>query len=81
MVKAKKGKVAVAVKKEVAYKEPEFKVRKIRMLMSLANQSMAYTMGRSYKVPEEVSVETAQSWLRGGVAEEDTSLEAPEETK
>lgn len=55
--------------------------KRIRMLMSLANKDMAYTVGHSYNVPHEVSVNTARSWIESGAAEEDTSLDVPEETK
>jgi hypothetical protein len=51
---------------------------RIRMLMSLANQDMAYTSGKTYKVGRDVSPETAKSWLRSGAAEEDRSEEPPE---
>lgn len=78
MTKAKKAARATARK---AKAEPVFKVKRIRMCMSLANQDMAYQTGKSYRVPEEVRVETAKSWLRSGAAEEDKSLPDPPETK
>jgi len=61
--------------------EPEFKVKRIRMLMSGANKDMAFTTGKSYRVPEEVPVKTAKSWLASGAAEEDKSLPDPPEQK
>jgi len=56
--------------------------KRIRMLRSCANQYMAYIKGHSYKVPQEVPVKTARSWLASGQAEEDKSLAGvPEENK
>ncbi len=85
--KAGKGKVKVGIKNEgpahIKEKKPTGKPpKRIRMLMMLANQDHVYLMGHSYKVPQEVPVDTARRWLRSGAAEEDKSLaEAPEEIK
>lgn len=71
--------VEVKVEKKVPLAKPP---KRIRMLRSCANHYMAYIKGRSYKVPDQVPVETARSWLKGGTAEEDKSLAGvPEETK
>lgn len=68
-------------KKKAAPKEPEFKVKRIRMLINCANQYRAFSPGDVLLVPEEISVNTAKSWIKTGAAEEDTSLDVPEETK
>lgn len=70
------GKEAVKSKKFTG-KPP----KRIRMLRSCANQHMAYITGHSYKVPQEVPVDTARSWLESGTAEEDKSLPDPPEKK
>ena len=63
-------------------KKPKKFPKRIRMLRSCANQSMAYVKGHSYKVPEQVAVKTARSWLESETAEEDKSLAGvPEEIK
>ena len=77
----KKGKKIISVKEKATPKEPEFKVNRVRMLMSLANAERAYTMGKSYRVPNEISVNTARNWIACGAAEEDKSLDVPKETK
>lgn len=66
------------VKKEE--KRP-FKVKRIRMLMSVANEKDAFDARGVYKVGEDITPESAESYIRNGVAEEDTSLDVPEETK
>ena len=43
--------------------------KEIKMLLSLANQDMAYVKGKVYDVPHEVSVDTARSWIASGAAE------------
>jgi len=71
--------VKATAKKETPVGKPP---KRIRMLRSCANQYMAYVKGHSYKVPEEVPVNTAKSWLASGQAEEDKSLAGvPEEKK
>ena len=55
--------------------------KRIRMLMSLANQDAAYIRGKAYDVPKEVPANTARSWIDSGAAEEDKSLPGPKETK
>lgn len=68
-------------KKKKKKKSKKFPKR-IRMLRSCGNQDMAYIKGRSYKVPEQVALKTAMSWLDSETAEEDKSLAgAPEEKK
>ena len=53
-----------------ASKEPPGKPpKKIRMLMSLAARQ-SYPEGSVYRVPQEVSVTTARSWINSGAAEE-----------
>lgn len=85
--KAGKGKVKVGIREagpvHIKNKKPTGKPPgRIRMLMMLANQEHVYLMGHSYKVPQEVSVDTARRWLRSGAAEEDKSLAGvPEETR
>lgn len=74
---AKIGKTGIKVgikepnmtKAEVAKKPTGKPPKVIKMLVSLANPNRAYTMGRSYNVPAEVSVDTARSWIDSGVAE------------
>lgn len=44
--------------------------KQIKMLIMLANQHHVYLVGHSYKVPGDVSVKTARSWINSGVAEE-----------
>lgn len=85
MTKAKKEKekksksTKAKVEKKVA---PDKFPKRIRMLRSCANQEMAYIKGHSYKVPQQVGVKTAKSWLESGTAEEDKSLAGvPEETR
>ena len=80
-------------KKKVGIKKPDTSVapkiekitskppNRVRMLMSLANAERAYTMGKSYRVPHEISVNTARNWIACGAAEEDKSLDVPKETK
>lgn len=43
--------------------------KEIKMLMSLATTRGAYTLGRIYRVPKDVSVDTARSWIDQNVAE------------
>ena len=68
-------------KKKKAEEKPKPEVKRIRMLMSLANAERAYTMGKSYRVPNEIAVNTARNWIACGAAEEDMSLDVPKETK
>ena len=68
-------------KKKAAPKEPAFTAKRIRVLFSGANKDRAYLAGRSYRVPEEVPVDTAKGWLKSGKAELDKSGEGPAETK
>ena len=74
-----KAKAVEAVKVKAEKETPAPK--RIRMLMSLANAERAYTMGKSYRVPHEISVNTARNWIACGAAEEDKSLDVPKETK
>lgn len=68
-------------KKKVAPKEPEFTAKRVRVLFSGANKDRCYIAGKSYRVPEEVSVDTAKGWLKAGKAELDKAGEGPSETK
>lgn len=83
----KKTKTKVGIKGPNANKRKAKKLtgkppKRIRMLRSCANQDMAYIKGHSYKVPEQVSIKTARSWLASETAEEDKSLAGvPEEKK
>lgn len=83
-----KAKVSGKTKTKVGIKEPgpdHVKVEKetpvgkppkwIRMLMSLANQDMAYIKGKIYRVPHDVPVQTARSWIDSEAAVE---VEGPE---
>ena len=86
--KGKKAKVKVGIKEPEIRQEQEKKLppgkppKRIRMLVSCANQHGAFTNGSSYKVPEEVPVNTARGWIDCGYAEEDKSLAGvPEEIK
>jgi len=77
MAKKAKAKVDTKIAKEKPAQEkkkPEERPeapRWIRMLRSLANTKMAYTVGKSYEVGRDVSPETAESWISVGAAEED----------
>ena len=42
----------------------------IKMNMSLGNQFGSYIKGKNYRVPHEVPVNTARSWVRTGAAED-----------
>jgi len=80
----KTGKVKVGIKdagpKHVKTKKPVGKPpKRIRMLMTLANQHGAWQIGESYDVPHEVPVDSARRWLASGAAEEDKSLPDPPE--
>ena len=72
---AKKTKTKVGIKEPDAKpvekkKKPTGKPPKeIKMLMSLANQDMAYVKGKVYQVPHQVAVNTARSWIDSGAAE------------
>ena len=85
MAKKTKTKVGIKAKAVEAVKVKAEKEtpapNRIRMLMSLANAERAYTMGKSYRVPHEISVNTARNWIACGAAEEDKSLPDPPETK
>lgn len=54
------------VKKEPPGKPP----KNIRMLMSLAGKGKSYPEGSVYRVPQDISVKTARSWIDSGAAEE-----------
>lgn len=90
----KVGKTKIKVGIKGPWEEPEKKGEKpkpkpkkrcpkrIRMLVSCANQHGSFTNGSSYKVPEEVSQKIAWNWINCRYAEEDKSLAGvPEETK
>ncbi|GAH46960.1 unnamed protein product [marine sediment metagenome] len=85
--KAKKEKKAEAArkrraaKKKAASKEPAFKIKRIRMLMSIANEKVAYTAGAVYEVGKDITLDDAEKRLREGVAELDASAVGPSETK
>jgi hypothetical protein len=49
--------------------------------MRIARQWGAIPIGRVLRVPEDIDEATAQSWLRSGLAEEDTMLDGPPEVK
>ena len=55
--------------------------KRIRMLMSLSNPQRSYRSGVVYIVGQDVSEETATSWLKSGAAEEAPNLPGPSETK
>ena len=75
-------KAAVPQNKKSPGKPPDKPIKPVRIFIDCANQHRSYMVGRSYKVPEEVPMDTARSWLKSGAAEEDKSLAgAPEETK
>ena len=54
---------------------------KIRMLISLANATKAWTAGQIYTVGVDVPPESAESWLRNGVAVEAREEGGPTELK
>lgn len=67
-------------KTKVGIKDPELthvKAKKptgkppshIKMLMSLANQHGSWENNRVYKVPQQVSNDTARRWIESGAAE------------
>lgn len=58
--------IEAAAKKEPPGKPPT----QIRMLMSLAGQGKSYPEGSVYRVPADISVKTARSWISSGAAEE-----------
>jgi len=70
-----KGKVKVGIKDPVVHvstaeKTPPGKPpKKIKMLMSLAGGGKSYPENSVYRVPHEVSVKTARSWISSGAAE------------
>jgi len=86
MAKKKKTKVGIKkptsveakTKKETPVGKPP---KRIRMLISCANHYRAFSPGDVLLVPQEVSVNTARSWIASGAAEEDKSLDAPKEKK
>lgn len=55
--------------------------KRIRMLMSIANEKVAYTAGDVYEVGKDITLDDAKKRLREGVAELDTAVEGPSETK
>jgi len=55
--------------------------KRIRMLMSIANEKVAYTAGDVYEVGKDITLEDAKKRLREGVAELDASAVGPSETK
>lgn len=74
--KKDKGGVKVGIKDpsphiSTAEKSPPGKPPKtIRMLISLAGKGKSYPERSVYRVPNEVSVKTARSWVDSGAAEE-----------
>lgn len=74
----KKPDPVIEAKKKISGGKPP---KRIRMLMSVANKDRAFTMGSIYRVPHDVPVNTARSWIESGVAEEDKSLDGPKEKK
>lgn len=66
-------------KKKATPKEPE--IKRIRMLMSIANEKVAYTAGDVYEIGKDITLDDAKKRLREGVAEVDTAVEGPSETK
>ena len=56
-------------------------VQRVRTLMRIARQWGAIPIGRVLRVPEDIDEATAQSWLRSGLAEEDTMLDGAPEVK
>ncbi len=71
----KKSNVKVGIKEPTPHVSTAFKAppgkppKKIKMLMSLAAKQ-SYPEGSVYRVPQEVSVTTARSWISSGAAEE-----------
>lgn len=55
--------------------------KRIRMLMSIANEKVAYTAGDVYEVGKDITLDDAKKRLREGVAELDASAVGPSETK
>ena len=53
-------------------------IKRIKMLMDFASGTTILTMGKSYRVPQDIPAETAKDWIAAGVAQEDKSLDIPE---
>lgn len=86
--KAEKKAKAKPAKKKVNKKRTKKKAvkeaddpKRVRMLMSIANEKVAYTAGDVYEVGKDITLEDAKKRLREGVAELDTAVEGPSETK
>lgn len=76
MAKAKgKGGVKVGIKDPTPHistavkQAPGKPPKKIRMLMSLAGGGKSYPEGTVYRVPQDILVKTARSWISSGAAE------------
>jgi hypothetical protein len=75
MPKAKKTKTTHGIKEPDKRTAPKGRKpvgkppKSIKMLTSLATVRKAYTMGRTYRVPHDVSVNNARTWIDQGAAE------------
>jgi len=54
---------------------------RIRTLKSIASKWKFVPCGTVLHVPDDIDEATAQSWLKGGLAEEDKMLDGPPEVK
>ena len=54
---------------------------RIRTLKSIASKWKFVPCGTVLHVPDDIDEATAQSWLKGGLAEEDSMLDGPPEVK
>jgi len=59
----------------------ENKIKRIRMLKSLATAHSWFEQGRVYRIPEDLPEYMALSWISTGVAEEEKSIDRVPETK
>ncbi len=49
-------------------KENDKKLKRIKMKLSLGTPKRAYEPGKVYRVPEDVPMDTAVSWVKSGAA-------------
>lgn len=77
----KKAKTAEQEPISIPASAPPALPRRIRMKMTLGTPKRCFTAGLLLRVGEDVSEDTARSWLKSGAAEEDKSLQPEMETK
>lgn len=69
--------VAPVVKTNPSGKPP----KKIRMLISCANQNRSFAPGDIFQVPQEIPVDTARGWINVGTAEDISDCKTQKEKK